>query len=292
MINCSGRTSAFRAFALVVWHLRYDYLVMMIAVAVLLPTPEFDTAIATLSILGIGASVFIGFRNSNAYSRWWEARTLWGSVVINARSLNNGLSAVRNGSSSMDAILDRMRRRQVRHAWQLSAELRGIDPVPGVAELTPEDPESASATDLLNRQAKDVQALSSTGHIDPQARVMLMAANTGTVTAQSGLERIRNQPIPFLYRLFIRGLTWFFAIMAFARLDGGNHEWSDILVGFLLMATFITAERIGYLIEQPMRNSIFDLPLYRFCATITGDLLGASHPLAKPRDAANALVWM
>ena len=82
-----------------------------------------------------------------------EARTLWGSVIINARSLNNGLSAVSNGSSSMDAILDRMRRRQVRHAWQLSAELRGIDPVPGVAELTPEDPESASATDLLSRQA-------------------------------------------------------------------------------------------------------------------------------------------
>lgn len=139
---------------MILWHLRYDYLVMMIAVAILLPTPVLDTAIATLSILGIGASVFIGFRNSNAYARWWEARTLWGSVIINSRSLNNGL------------------------------------------------------------------------------------------------------------------------------------------VGFLLMATFITAERIGHLIEQPMRNCVFDLPLYRFCSTITGDLLGASHPLAKPRDAANALVWM
>lgn len=123
---------------------------MMIAVAILLPTPVLDTAIATLSILGIGASVFIGFRNSNAYSRWWEARTLWGGIIINSRSLSNGL----------------------------------------------------------------------------------------------------------------------------------------------VMATFITAERIGHLIEQPMRNCVFDLPLYRFCVTITGDLLGAGHPLAKQRDSANALVWM
>lgn len=277
---------------MILWHLRYDYLAMMIVVAVLLPTPVLDTAIATLSILGIGASVFIGFRNSNAYSRWWEARTLWGGVIINSRSLNNGLSAVGDGSAATEAIADRMRRRQVRHAWMLAAELRGVDPLPGVADLTPEDPERASATELLNRQAVDVGALAAGGHIDAQARVMLMAANAGAVTAQSGLERIRNQPIPLLYNFFIRGLAWFFAIMAFARLDGGTHEWSDILVGFLLMGTFITAERIGALIEQPMRNCVFDLPLNRFCATISGDLLGASHPLAKQRDAPNALVWM
>ena len=77
---------------------------MMIAVAVLLPTPEFDTAIATLSILGIGAGVH-RFSQQQCVQPMVEARTLWGSVIINARSLNNGLSAVSNGSSSVDAIL-------------------------------------------------------------------------------------------------------------------------------------------------------------------------------------------
>ena len=33
-----------------------------------------------------------------------------------------------------------------------------------------------------------------------------------------------------------------------------------------------------------MNNSIFDIAMYRFCAVITGNLLGAGHPLAQPRE--------
>ena len=58
------------------------------------------------------------------------------------------------------------------------------------------------------------------------------------------------------------------------------------------MAVFVVAERIGHFIELPMRNSIFDLPMYRFCSLITGNLLGAGHPLARPREPDSAAVWM
>ena len=57
------------------------------------------------------------------------------------------------------------------------------------------------------------------------------------------------------------------------------------------MVMFISAERFGYFLEQPMSNTVFDLPMYRFCATITGDLLGRDHPLARPREGNTALVW-
>ena len=40
---------------------------------------------------------------------------------------------------------------------------------------------------------------------------MLMSVNTALVTAQSGLERIRNEPMPIHYEMFIRGMAWFFA---------------------------------------------------------------------------------
>ena len=36
---------------------------------------------SAVRILGIAASIFIGFRNTQAIGRWWEARKLWGSVV-------------------------------------------------------------------------------------------------------------------------------------------------------------------------------------------------------------------
>jgi len=280
---------------LVLWQLRYDLLAILIVAGLLIPVPDANQiqyAAAVLSVLGIAASVFIGFRNTTAYNRWWEARTLWGSQIINSRVLHNGLTAVDDGSPAMAAILDRMRRRQVRYCWQLAAEMRGIAPLPGVGELTPEDPLDTDSTELLNRQAADVQTLAADGNIDQQARVMLMAANTGSATAQSGLERIRNEPFPIHYDFFIRMLAWFFGIMAFSRLDSSGHEIVSVVVGLLLMTVFIVAERLGRFIEEPMNNSIFDIPMYRICGVITGNLLGRGHPLAQPRESDRATVWM
>ncbi|BBY76948.1 hypothetical protein MPRF_38470 [Mycolicibacterium parafortuitum] len=290
-----GPAGPVKVSARVIWALRVDLLVMVTVAAVMAPIPDSlqdENATAVLSVLGICATIFIGFRNSNAYSRWWEARTLWGGVIINDRALDNDLVSLDDGSPAMAPVLDRLRRRQVRHAWQLAAELRGVRPPAGVTDLTPEDPAEISATELLTRQAHDVQLLARDGHIDSQSRMMLMSLNTAVVTAQSGLERIRNQPIPVHYDGFIRLLAWVFAIVAFNRLDAASHHPGSIAIGLVIMAVFITAERLGHFIEEPMSNRIFDLPLYRFCATITGNLLGPDHPLAQPREDAKATVWM
>ena len=295
MLRPVGRLGAVKVAGLVLWQLRYDLIGIVIIAGLLIPVPDTNQvqyATAVLSVLGIGASVFIAFRNTTAYNRWWEARTLWGSQIINSRVLHNGLTSVDDGSAAMATILDRMRRREVRYCWQLAAEMRGVTPLPGVTELTPEDPPGADATDLLNRQAADVQILAADGLIDQQARVMLMAANTGSATAQSGLERIRNEPFPIHYDFFIRMLAWFFGIMAFSRLDSNDHDVFSLFVGILLMAVFVIAERLGHFIEKPMNNSIFDIAMYRFCGTITANLLGRGQPLAQPRESDAASVWM
>lgn len=295
MIRTVGRIGPFKVAGLVLWELRYTLLAILITVGLLLPVPDAaqsEYAGAVLSVLGIAASVFIAFRNTTAYNRWWEARTLWGGIIINSRTLDNGLTSIDSGSPEVARIIDRMRRRQVRYCWQLAAELRRIPPLPGVIELTPEDPADADAVDLLNRQAADIQKLVADGHIDAQARLLLMNSNTGAATAQSGLERVRNEPLPVHYDLFIRGLAWFFGIMAFSRLDGSSHLPASVAIGLLLMTTFIVAERLGHFIEQPMSNRIFDVSMYRFCSTITANLLGAGHPLAQPREDDSAVVWM
>lgn len=295
MIRPVGRLGWLRVVGLVMWQLRFTILAIAVTIGVLLPVPDAaqsEYAAAVLSVLGIGASVFIAFRNTTAYNRWWEARTLWGGIIINSRTLHNGLTAVDTGSPEVAGILDRMRRRQVRYCWELAAEMRRVPALDGVRELTPEDPPDADAVDLLNRQAADIQRLAAGGHIDAQARVLLMTANTGAATAQSGLERIRNEPVPIHYDLFIRALAWFFGVMAFSRLDGASHHLGSVLIGGLLMATFIVAERMGHFIEEPMNNSVFDIPMYRICSVITANLLGAGHPLAAPPQGEKALVWM
>jgi putative membrane protein len=34
-----------------------------------------------LSVFGIAVSIFIAFRNTQAIDHWWEARSLWGTLV-------------------------------------------------------------------------------------------------------------------------------------------------------------------------------------------------------------------
>ncbi|MCB1287034.1 MAG: hypothetical protein KDB47_04930 [Mycobacterium sp.] len=293
MIRSVGRTGPLKVFGLVTWQLKYNLLAVGAVAVTLLQTPDVvDPAdyAAILATAGIAASIFVGFRNTNAYQRWWEARTLWGAIINDSRAMHNGLSAIDTESAAIAPILDRMRRRQVRHAWQLTAQLRGVAPLPGVVDLT-EDPSEATATELLNLQAQDVRRLRADGHIDYQARVMLMSVNTNLLASQGGLERIRNQPMPIHYDMFIRTMAWVFALVAFNLLHVAAHFVGSIALGLLFMVLFISAERFGYFLEQPMSNTVFDLPMYRFCSTITGDLLGREHPLARPRESDNALVW-
>lgn len=281
-----------RTIGLIVWTLRYDFLVMLgvaTGVAVLSDLIPMQSIGAIVPLLGVVVSIFIGFRNTYAYNRWWEARTLWGTLSANGNALRNALTAVGDRSPEMVAVTDEMLRRQVRHAWQLAAELRAVNPLPGVAQLTPEDPPNASATSLLARQAESVRRLMLGGHIDGQGRSLLTNLNTAQSAVAAGLERIRTQPLPTPYVTFIRALAWLFGSLVCLRLGTGEH---DRLVGFavgvLIMALFIVAERLGYFLEHPMSNTPFDLPLYRFCAAITAELLGPQHPLAQPRQAKTA----
>ena len=296
MIRSTGRFGVPKALGVLVWMLRFDLLAVVIVAAIMAMLADkiaLQGAATIVPLLGVVVSIFIGFRNSNAYNRWWEARTLWGTVVGNCRAISNALIAVDDCSDEMAVVVDRMRRRQVRHAWQLAAELRGVPAPPGVAELTPEDPVDAGAGLLLSLQANDVRDLVRADRIDRQGRVILTNLNTAQALAAGGLERIRNQPIPLPYAVFVRALAWFFGILVCTRLDNTGHDSIlGILVGVVIMALFVVAERLGHFIEEPMSNTPFDLPMNRFCAGITGDLLGSRHPLVRTPDSDDAAVWM
>lgn len=264
--------------AAVLWLLRWDLVAVLLVAAVMMmlaDTVPFGTVAQIVPLMGVVVSIFIGFRNSSAYQRWWEARSLWGQLAANACAMSNALVAVDNRTEPMAVVVDRMHRRQVRHAWQLAAELRGVPPAPGVAALTPEDPAGLTATQLLTAQAADIRDLANEDWIDRQGRSLLVNLNSAQANVASGLERIRNQPMPLPYTMFVRAVAWFFAVMVCTRLDPAGHDSGvGIVVSVLVMAMFVVAERLGHFLEKPMTDGPFGLAMQDFCAGITADLLG------------------
>lgn len=69
MIRSVGRTGPLKVAGRVCWALRFDVAALLVAAAVLVPIPDAiqeENAVAVLSVLGISATIFIGFRNTTA----------------------------------------------------------------------------------------------------------------------------------------------------------------------------------------------------------------------------------
>ena len=88
-------------------------------------------SIPPFTLMGVALAIFLGFRNSVSYERFWEARKQWGGLLVAARSL------VRQVVSSLPgATNERLRHAVVRQvaafAYALKHQLRDTD---GAADL-------------------------------------------------------------------------------------------------------------------------------------------------------------
>ncbi len=56
------------------------------------------------SLIGLTLAIFLGFRNSTSYARWWEARVLWGAVLNETRTLVRQLLTLADGPADAHAL--------------------------------------------------------------------------------------------------------------------------------------------------------------------------------------------
>ena len=77
-----------------------------------------------VQVLGLLLSLFLGFRYSQAYNRWWEARVLWGAMVNQSRNWRDLLTRVLPRQLPL-SLRRRLLQQVVLLMWCLNAELRG-----------------------------------------------------------------------------------------------------------------------------------------------------------------------
>jgi len=56
-----------------------------------------DQPALPISLMGSALAIFLGMRNNAAYARWWEGRTLWGSITNNCRSFGREAASLLGG---------------------------------------------------------------------------------------------------------------------------------------------------------------------------------------------------
>ena len=103
-------------------------LVLMSAVLIPLDIHVKDWLLSqkAVAVLGIAMSIFIGFRNTQAISRWWEARKLLGTVWNKSRVWTDDLRGLLNEQQWRSPRTQQLVQLQVAIVWQMNFQLRNF----------------------------------------------------------------------------------------------------------------------------------------------------------------------
>lgn len=250
----------------------------------------FSLPFSITATLGSALAIFIAFRNNSAYSRWWEARTLWGGIVNNSRIFVREMSAFVNNAQAKGRITEaeatqyktELGHRQIAFAHVLRLQLRGQNNWEEVEHLLTHDEFERlkkfnnKANMVLHIQTRRVEDGSRQRIFTPFDYATLEAKLTELANLQGGCERIKNTPLLRHYDYFTRlFLDTFIIILPFSL-------WKDVLslgldmglVPLCLLVSFVFASmnRIGEMVEDPFENRVADVPLSAICNTIERDL--------------------
>jgi len=228
---------------------------------------------APFGFLGVSLAIFLGFRNSASYDRWWEARKIWGALVIQTRSL--GRQVV--GMVDDPARARRMVRLIVAFTHALRHQLRGTEPREDLAPwVEAELLEDTLATRfrpvaLLVALEKELQAARRQGEIE----AVLVPALETSLGAHSEIlaacERIHNTPIPFTYAVIVHRTVFLFCFL----LPFGLAGTVGLLTPLITVAVaypFMALEALAQELEEPFGEAPNALALLSMSETVEHSL--------------------
>jgi putative membrane protein len=235
-----------------------------------------------LALFGSAIGIIVAFRNQSSYARWWDARTLWGSVINNSRSVARQVTTVMMPVNDSEAgELKAMQRRLVYHqiafAHALRQQLRGLEPWEELTPLLSEQElselrEEKNIPLTIQRQMGTLlRECQVRGWIDI-AHWRALDGNLDDLTdAQGGTERIKNTPMPKQYDYFPQLFVHIYCTLlplALVTSMGWLTPLGSTLVGFI----FLALDKIGRDLEDPFENTIYDVPLTAITTTIEVNL--------------------
>jgi putative membrane protein len=230
------------------------------------------------TLIGIALSIFMSFRNNACYERWWEARKLWGQLIIETRSF-----------ARQTMHLDRVVREPLLlglcgFAHGLAARLRDHDDAAAIAAwghvgLSAGLPNPTDAA--LREVGRRCSELCSDGLISDIRYSVLEARLSALSAVQAGCERIKATPVPFAYTLLLHRTAYLFCTLLPFALAEALGWWTPLLV-VTVSYTFFGLDALGDELEDPFGYEMNDLPLDAVVRTVERELLAALERMDLP----------
>jgi putative membrane protein len=219
-------------------------------------------------LIGLAISIFLGFRNSASYDRFWEGRKLWGQLLIDGCTLAQQWI-------NLPGTTDPKQQRQaiyllIAFGHALRHHLRDSDPKTDLAPfLGAEDLAAVLASGhrpnmILNLLHRDLGAAVHSGALSHQLALAFLERIASLAAVLAGCERIRLTPLPFAYMLLLHRTAYLYCfLLPFGLID--TVGLATPLVVAIVSYTFFGLDMLGEEIEEPFGTLVNDLPLTALC---------------------------
>lgn len=219
---------------------------------------------APFTIWGLTLAIFLSFRNNVAYQRYWEARTLWGQLLISGRNLSRQLVSFFPQLTKQEQQL--ITNKIIAFSYGLRNRLRDNPPLQDLQPYLTKQEYVALANspnipnNLLNKLGLAFAAAS-----QKSGSSEILLSNIDKELSQlsavlSGCERIKNTPIPYPYILLLHRTVHIYCfVLPFCLVD--SIGWTTPFAVCFLAYTFFGLDALGDQISDPFDTQQNDLPL-------------------------------
>ncbi|MCW2394273.1 MULTISPECIES: bestrophin family protein [unclassified Sphingobium] len=221
------------------------------------------------ALIGLSLSIFMSFRNSACYDRWWEGRKQWGALIIASRSF------ARLTSSLPEEERTPLLRGICGFTNGLAARLRQHDEAAAIGRWVNDGPwrTSPNPTDtVLYEMGAHCLRLSADEKINPIHHSLIEGQLKALSDVQAACERIASTPVPFTYSLILHRTTYVFCLLLPFALAGSLGWWALIPV-LVASYTFFGLDALGDQLEDPFGYDPNDLPLDAMTRTVEREML-------------------
>jgi len=231
------------------------------------------------TLMGLPLAIFLGFRNTTAYDRYWEARKLWGELVLRTRNLARQCLSLLDFPEPPDSarraedVRVRMLHRAIAFVHALRLQLRGQRDDALLAHWTTaqefERVRAASnpADALMLAMGRDLGDCVRQRRIEPCLAAEIDQTLSALTAAAASCERIRNTPIPFSYTLLLHRTAYMYCfLLPFGLVDTTGFMTPFVVA--IVAYTFFGLDALGDEIEEPFGLEANDLPLDTLCRAI------------------------
>ena len=246
-----------------------------LAVGFLHLRPEFkgiDIPLNILTLLGTIVTILLAFRTSQSYERWWEARTIWGAIVNDSRTLTRTVLQFLPENESVEK--KKFAERQIIFVNALGETLRKVPLSPKVEAYVKFHNINAVnlPNALLDEHSPQIGQLKTEGKISDFQQLQLNDIVSRLCDSMGKCERIKNTVFPRSYSLILHILIYAFtAILPFSL--NHNQFVTEIAISIIIPLLFIAVEKTAIIMQDPFENSPVDTPMTSIAQTIEINIL-------------------